>query len=84
MPQSEGIKEVIINTGNWRNLKLPLGLDLNGTTKSDANSESLFAEFVIYSQLPKNNLEPLLSQVLICWSHQCARLQNHISQLPCG
>lgn len=49
-------KEVIINTGNWRNLKPSLGLDLNGTTKCDANSENLFGEFVIYSQLPKNNL----------------------------
>lgn len=79
MPQSEAIKEVIIN---WELEEF--GLDLNGTTKSDANSENLFDEFVIYSQLPKNNLEPLLSQVRICWSHQCARLQNHISQLPWG
>lgn len=56
MPQSEGKKEVTINTGDWMNLKLPFGLDLNGTTKSDASPENLAGELVSDSQLPKNNL----------------------------
>lgn len=38
------------------NLKLSLGLDLNGTTKCDDNPEYLVGEFVSDSQLPQNNL----------------------------
>lgn len=39
MSQSEEKKEVIINTADWMNLKLSLGL--NGTTKSDVSPENL-------------------------------------------
>lgn len=46
MPQTEEEKEVVINFGDWMNLKLSLGLYLDGTTKHDADPENLVGEFV--------------------------------------
>lgn len=66
MPQTVEEKEVVINFGDWMNLKLSLGLYLDGTTKHDANPENLVGEFVSDSQLPWNNISLFLPQVLIC------------------
>lgn len=56
IPKSEEEKEAIISTGHWMNSKLSLGLDLSGTTESDASPENVFGKFATDSQLPQNNL----------------------------
>jgi len=59
-----------------------LGLHLDGTSKYEANPESVVGELVSDSLLLWHNTS-FLPKVLIFGGHQCAHLQNRISQLPC-